>query len=461
MSKTTKTSTKTPKLTKQVSQFNLLERSSVFRHAVRETMAKLTDRVRTGATLTYDALPSNRTRMIPLNDVTLMWLLNSFGLIGGRIVDLIGADGIGKSTFLTFLLGLGVRHNSPGLLVETESKPMDKARALRCLHPNPELAERMWDTICWEQAYELKTAIDLVESWAIATRTPGTPGYVPIDIPIIGAIDTFSKLMAPLEAVKRDYYGADAPKSAEEKKAAEEKEKKEAAKKGKKKKTAAEMEMDSANNMGHAKIAQRWCRTLPGFLTRHNMLLILVRHQNDKVEMSGGGGGVMLSQDVKDQINRTSIGGRAFNQSAAWQLVGTRAERDTATINGAQRAVGQYNILNMAKNSYGPSGRKIRYRIMMEPRQDTDNWLEPAIDFSPSIGEVLKATGMFTVTFTDKGNGISVKELGLTAATPQQVVEALRSPQYADLVDAAGAKLNWAGKNFGNAPMNPVFLEAA
>lgn len=445
--------------------FNLLTRGASFPAAVNEALAGVSGKLKMDPNVVYDALPSNQTKLIPLYDFGLQYLLHSRGLIGGRIFDIIGADGVGKSTLVFTMLGWAMRHNIPGFYVETEGKPVIKERVMRCLHPEKAWAEKMWDVLQWTQAFELTDAINKLEQWVMTVRNPKSgAGHVPLHIPCIVVLDTFSKLMSPAEAVAYDFYKQGAKASEDDDEPEEKPEKKAAGKPkgsargGKPKKKAEKMDLDSMSNMQHAKIAHRWTRRLGSFLTYNNCLLIVVRHQNDKVDMSGGGGGSFVPLEVVDAYNRTSIGGKAFNQSCAYQLIISREKYEFAQIRGERKRVGQIAKMTVAKNSYGPGGRMLRYNVMLEPRYDTDTIQEMAVDFSVGLPDVLSQTGMVGVRIKS-ANSVAVKELKLDDATPQQVSAALH--QNPEFMQDLATRLQFAGYGatvIEPPELNPVFI---
>jgi ABC-type dipeptide/oligopeptide/nickel transport system ATPase subunit len=451
-----------PKQSSPRSTFDLLSRGATMRDAVKESMAASSGKLKSDPGVMYDSLPSNANKMIPLADFGMQYLLNSKGLIGGRILDIIGADGVGKSTLVFTMLGWAMRHNIPSWYIETEGKPVVKERVVRCLHPDRAIAEKMFEALQFTQAFELTDAIDQLERWILTIRNPASgAAHVPLEIPCIAVLDTFSKLMAPAEAVAYDFYkkgGAtteeEAPKTAADKAKAKEKGKPKG--KFRQKKEATKQELDGGSNMQHAKIAHKWTRRLPSLLTFNNCLLIIVRHQNEKVDMSGGGGS-FIPLEVQDNFNRTSIGGKAFNQSCAYQLILSKEKFDFAQIRGERKAVAQINKMQLAKNSYGPNRRTLRYSVVMEPRYDTDTQHEMALDFSTGLPDVLSQTGLMSVRIKS-ASSIAVKELRLEDATPQQVSAALH--QQPALVEDLGRRLQFAGYgsvNLETPELNPAF----
>lgn len=445
---------KPKKVTTNNGVFNLLSRSATFTTAVRQVLAESSSRLKSTPGILYGALASNTKLFIPILDFCLAWCLNTKGFLSGRIMDIIGADGVGKTSLVFTIFGWAMRFNIPCAHVETEGKPMDEARIKRCLNTNREIAEQMFQAVSWMQSFEIIDAINQIENWLRMIRDPESgDAYVPMHIPVITALDTFSKLMAPAEAVGYSMYD----EKEEDKKTDKGKE---AAKGRNEKKKKVILETGSGSNMGHAKMAHAWSRRLPSLLSKYNALLILVRHQNEAVDMSGGGGGSsgggsFIPADIQEQWNRKSIGGRAFAQSAAYEIVIAREKAEFATIRGERTKVGQGAKLSIAKNSYGPD-RKVSYMLNLVPRSDTDLVQEPVIDFSPSLPDVLKSTGLLKIAINSKE--VSCAELGVEKGTFRDLSEALhkRSEIVNDLCLRLG--LVASGPNFKHPPINSIFV---
>lgn len=402
--------------------FNLLKAGTGFVASARAALATTAASAKS-LVLPPDKQASNRTVMLPIMDFGMQYLLHSRGLRGGVMLDIIGADGVGKTTLAFTMLGWFAQHNAPCLYVGSEAKPMAEDRILRALHPNRVLASRLRDTLHIYEGYEITSAVDLVESWAQSLRDPkNEQSYCPIQYPIVVVLDTFSKMMSPSEAVKYELYDAgpailEARDGGKKKRRGAGKQDDEAAKK--------KMELASRSNMEHAKLAHRWSRRLPVLLSHLNCLLIVIRHQNDKVDMTAGaGGGSFVPAEVKETMNRTALGGRAFHQTAAYQLVMSSWKGEYATVAGNRMLVKQINTLKVAKNSYGPKGLSLNYAVVQVPRFDTTEMQEPALDFSVGLPRILEETNLMNVHVHSQ-NSVSVDELGLVEATPEELRAAI------------------------------------
>jgi RecA/RadA recombinase len=442
-----------PKKSPDVPTFNLLNRSSSFNNAVKEALSGAAGKVRNDFGTGLHELKSNNTKIIPIPDFGFRYMLNTMGFRGGRILDIIGVDGIGKTSLVFTIMGWAMRVNAPCCYVETEGKPMDKPRILRCLHPNRQISETMFSTITFRGAWDLKTAVNELETFVELVRNPKSgEAFVPIEVPVVVALDTFSKLMSPDEISGYNAYG-NVPEEPEEKKD----DKKDKFKKKVKKEVR--QALGGGQPMQHAKLAHFWTRRLPYLLNDLNVFLIVVRHQNEKVDMAGGGmgGGSMIPKDVSDLYNRTAIGGKSFNQSASYQVIVSKDKSDYAQIRGERKKVSQLARVSVVKNNYGPSDRKLRYGIMQEPRFDTETNQEQALNFAVGLPEVLSSTGMVGIRIKS-ANDVAVKELKLDSATPREVSAALH--ENTELMDSLCKRLglHYADDDGGKvAPVNPIF----
>lgn len=377
----------------QPKPFNILTDGSKLVASVRETLA------RAEADVLVAGDPNKPKIILPVPSFALQYALKARGFVSGSMIDVIGGDGIGKTTTGNTLMGWNMSANGPCLYIEAEGKPQDRARVERALHKDRAIATQMYDAITREPAREIREAVNKIEEWIFQIRAPGS--MIPPTTPAMVVLDTYSKLMSASEAAGYSVY--DSVKDKEKDRAKEKKETFKKAMKGvteekkddKKSKLDSSKELMAGSNFGHARAAQEWTRRLAYILSRYNVILVLLRHQNDTVDM-GGGGGIPMSAEVKDSINRTSIGGRAFHQSAAYQFILSRMKNFKASIHGMPTNVGVDVKYNITKNNNGPLRQGV-YRIMMEARQDTELTQEPAIDFDCNLAEVLMRDKLFNV----------------------------------------------------------------
>ncbi len=432
--------------------FNLLSRGATFTTAVRQGLAVSAARLKNTPGIMYGALASNTKLLIPIPDFSLAYTLNCKGFQGGRMMSIIGADGIGKTSLLHTIGGWAMRVNSPYAHLETEGKPMPADRIIRCLHPDKRIAEQMFNAVSFLQSFEIVDAVNQLEQWLMMIRNKNSPeSYVPDHIPALIALDTYSKLMAAAEAVGYHMYAEPVDDKKTDKS-------KEAAKTKNKKKQQVVQELGAGSNMGHASMAHKWSRRLPSLLTKYNAFLIIARHQNEKVEMQAAqGGGSFIPKDVQDQWNRTSIGGKAFAQSAIHELVMTRDGKfDVAQVQGDRIKTGMPVKISLAKNSLGPP-RDCHYVVNLLARDDTETYQEPAVDFSVSLPNILKRTGLLQVAIKNASE-VSCKELGVDSVTPRELNESLN--KHPEIFDDLCMRLGLvaSGPSFKAPPINSIVV---
>ena len=417
-------------------KFNLLERGSTIKSGVREALIASKQKI-------ID--PTDPRNMIVIPELTIQLALGLRGLIAGTTLDILGPDGIGKSTLLYRMLGWAVSQNSMGLHIETENKPMMEERILRCLHPNRDMAARMLEHgIERHQAFDVISAFDRAQSWAAKVRDMSNPKtYIPHSIPIVIGIDTFSKLQSLSEAQGRQNYDKQLSASSKPKKeykSNKEKEKEEKAEKIK--------GLTEGSNFEHAKYLQKFMRIFPQWSHDFNVILIFIRHVNDKIAMVTGGGGMVLTEDQQAKRNRTSIGGKALNQSAAYQLVLSICGMTKMGVrHGEQVKLMQPIEATVVKNSYS-AARSFKYGLTFHADDDTEELQTMALDFSTSLPYALKGTGLAQVTIKNSME-VSCKELKANLVTPQELSHLVHSnPEFMESIASRSGVVGYGKSGF-------------
>lgn len=394
--------TKATTTKKKPAQFNLLEQGAAHANAIREA---LLDKARTAVDSVHG---------IPIPSLAFQYFLGSRNLPRGRVIEIIGSDGAGKTTLAHTILGWGMAANYPGCLIETENKPMDDERIKQCYSTDRATAQLMFDAVSRFQEFEITEVARTMLDWAKLIRDPDGGAYVPIEYTGIVVIDTFSKLMSPVEALSVAAYGADRKAAADE----------DDKKKGKKPSKPKIKDLDEGSNFLHAKLAHKWTRQWPAILNLYNLVIVVVNHQNDDTKSSMmGGGGIVLTPEQKEQTNRTTIGGNAWRQIDSFQMVIGKGLTDKGEVKGVTTNLAQALKLTMTKNSYAPK-RKLVYKINFTTRQHTETHTTPVLDFDVELPELLKLAG-YQVTIHSKSEA-SCKELGLSNATPQEFARHLQ-----------------------------------
>jgi len=352
------------KKTEESTAFDLLNTSD-FSSQVKDTMMTMASKRK--AVTNVSSMHDVAKELLVWDNIYVQSAIGMKGFPYGTLIELIGQDGVGKTSFLFTVAGEAMRAGSPFFYVETENKPMDEARVKRCLSTDPNMADKMFDKITVQTCDDIPSMISGIEDYVDVCRDKvGVPPH----IPIVCAVDSFSKLMAPNEAVGRSFYSDSGKKN----------------------------EVGEAKvNFGHSKYAHQWCRMLPSWLKQKNVILFIVSHQNQSVS-TGFGGGSFMSAEVAASYNRTKIGGNAFNQNAALQLIITR--KGLAKL-GTEK-VGTLIKATVAKNSYGPEGNIFEFEIVSKPYLDTDTYSQPSMYFGNTLASWVSQNGYFGTVETRK-----------------------------------------------------------
>jgi len=363
---------------------------------------------------TLRSLKDIRNQLIPATHFAKQMLLSSYGYQPKTIIELLGAEGTGKTTLLYNIFGDCMLANSPCLHVNTESKWLNEYRAKRALSTDKATSEAMYNALHVEEAFELKQLVNTIEGWVESMRRKNTT-VVPMNIPLVIGIDTISKVMAPGEALGFFNY-SDYMSEANLKKV-----------KG----------LGEGSNLEFAKLMHQWCRRLPSWLAANNVLVFFVSHQNQKVNMTGFGGPA-ISQEAGAGLNKTKIGGNASNQNAVTQIT---LKYVGMVKNTAKEVVGKDIVARVIKNTAGADHKELRYRIVTQYTQDTDTYQEGALDFDEGAAEYIAERGYFNTKVNKKRYTSDILDVqGVTAKDFMSEVHANK-----EITNELGSNLEFTG----------------
>ncbi len=351
----------------------------------------------------------------PLKHFLLQQAIGQYGIPPQKIIDIIGAEGIGKTTLVMQMLGWAMDVGCPALYIECESKQIPPARVMRALHPNVMRAYKMLQRLRVESVNSLDHMWQIMKDFVYVAR--GTRGdkdtpRIPMHVPIVIAVDPWSKLLNPEEAAGFYNYG-DNMSDAKKKKF---------------------KEINEGSNLGHSKWAHKWCRLLPAFLKQYNVSLIIVHHQNDKVDMAGGAASYM-SADMSALYNKTRIGGRALHQNTALTII---LSRKGLSKNTSGEVIGNLISARIAKNSLGPDNSKFFYELRTGHFNDSGFSLDPAVNMN--LGFATMCAEQKWLSTSVKGSKFSSSVLGVNEVTADEF--------YAAFENNADVKIN-LGKQLG------------
>jgi len=341
--------------------------------------------------------------MAPYRDISFQWLVGSRGITEGTLMEIIGPEGLGKTTLAFWLMGGAMLAGIPCAYQETEGKPITTEWALRALHSDRKIAQTMLDRIgVYNDVNVLSQMNTNMVDWAAllrGTRKSADAQTVPKSTPILMVVDTMSKIMAPGEAAGVVDYG-DLMSEAKKRN-----------KKG----------VNEGSNLEHAKWHAAWCRRLPHFLAENNIILILISHQTTKVDMTAKPGR-SFGGSTSGLFNKSKLGGSAINQNAAMQLI--LAYKGLAK-NSAGEKIGRYVKARCDKNSFGPTGRVMDWILQDEGLVDTAETVGQGLRFEETLANFMADNSYFGTTVSRKRYTCDkIKAEGVTALEFKALLDA-------------------------------------
>lgn len=382
---------KTKSKAKTTTAFNLLAADNVM-PAVQESLLKLYER-RKNKTISFADAGMVDGQDLPLGHFILQYLFGRKALPAGRVIEVVGKTGVGKSTLALYLAGMwAAQANVPTVHVETEQKPMAEEHILRILHSNPTVARAIYTHGLRKlESLEISSGLTMIEEaiWSFRGKVHTADGAaLPATVPVNIVIDTASKWMSPTQATGRLEFGDFANPKARQ----------------------AMKEAGEGSNFEHAKLFAWWGRTLPALLRQNNVTMTVISHQNDKIDMSGTPS--FIPKIYGDMHNTTKIGGRAIDQNASFQLVVVPLDQSAKRSDGTQ--IGTMVRVCMNKNSYGPNNRYIDYELRNEFYNDTEQELEHPLRFDEALARWFATEGILGTSV--ERNLYTSRELGVQAA---------------------------------------------
>ena len=354
--------------------FNLLKHGAKAAAAAKETIH------RQGKGLPYEsgapASTISKRMIIPIPELVLQNILKVRGFISGTVVHIIGADGVGKTTSFFTFAGWFATYNAPSLYIETENKLITEQRAKAALSESRELADMLFPTVTVQQAFNMQDMLDTLLEWIKTVRDPASPSYVPLHIPILLGVDSWSKLLSPTENLNVKYMQGKLDAKGEKKRKA----------------------VGGGSNFEIAKGTHSICRQLPAILASGNVCAVFYQHQNDSVDMGGGGAQpLFISPEASNKVNRTSNAGNGFNQNAMFQFVLTKYKQEKASRDSKMVKLGQHINMMCVKNSIKPPAGDY-FTIRWIPEDETDAFQSKALDFYAAFTDLMVKTKALAVT---------------------------------------------------------------
>lgn len=366
---------------------------------------------RKNQSVSFKRLSDVRQHMLPIRPFSVQYLTGMYGLPTKSLIEIIGAEGLGKTSLTLQMLAWAMDVGCPALYIDCENKTMTNTRALRCMHTDPKRALLMLDRLRVEKAHSLEQMEQIILDYVAVVRGARAKKdtiTVPKHVPIVIAIDPWSKLLSPEEAAGFHNYADNLTP----------------AQKVKFKRTA------DSGNFGHAKFAAGWTRRLKTIMDQENITFIVVHHQMDDIgsamKAKPGMGGFNLPDWVGSLQNKTHIGGRSMHQTAAIQMTLARGRN---VIDDDKKLVGKEIYCSTIKNSFGPEGRRITFMINMNQGViDSPTYLEPALNFDYGLAKLFADHSWLNAKVSDKR--YTCDDLNVRASGPEELCAAFYADEH-------------------------------
>lgn len=320
------------------------------------------------------------------------WQADRKGYPSTGVVQFVGDMSCGKSTRAICDMGhIMATYNTPALYLACEGKDkmMDPNRMLRCMHHDPAKALKLMQVLQIEVCQSVVQLIPKLRSWARAWREAG----VPRNIPLLGAIDPYSRLLSEAESMGAIEWDAFMKEAA--------------------------LEIGEGSKMAHAQNAHQLARWLQAFCEMYGVLLFVVHHRTEKVTFNRQAAQRMQNMSEANQRLESfaKIGGSALDGLAALTVVVTSTENSTDPV--TKKVTGRIIRSRVSKQSHGVSERKVKWQLRMDHAgRDTPTYLDRPLSYAAGLAELLHENGLLGVKVGKEDGLVTCAELGLRAVDP-------------------------------------------
>ena len=360
----------------------------------------------------YTSLAHLSPSFIPFGDLPMQAITGLRGWIPGTFYEIIGPDGVGKSTMVFHLMGDVMEQGILPYLIQVQNKQLREDWIKRCLSSDPVKAESFYNNLFVDRAFTMSEAIVLVDNFCRRVRKE-LPHMASRPIGIF--LDSFGFLMPPDMAAGVVEYGDN-----------------------KKEKKVTAKELEKLPNFAAAKLSHLWKQRLNYLLHKHNAFMVVVEDQNDNIDMTGKTAHLPAYMQPTDDTNRTKRGGRAFNVLAAaqWVLVDHGNHRENKEVTGRRIR------MTAVKTTYGEKNAYSDYVLRTRGYEDEEGSQQRVIDFSVGTADLLK-NNTPQLAITEKEGLYTSSYFGVSGVSAHELVCKFRSMK--ELSEWVGAAMNIYG----------------
>jgi hypothetical protein len=380
------------------SAFNLLDMPPTH-ESTRAALTKALGR-RKGRVISLHSASEERTPALPSVGIYMDWALNNRGLPRG-VTNLIGKDGVGKSSFLFYMLSRAMCAGSVPVLSAGERKYLPAEWKLRLAHWDKATSLKIVERMEMLNASVLDQMWEEFVAWVKIKRDSAVAGHIPPHVPLIGAFDSLNKFGTSAQGAGLAQFGG----------------------------MDKEEDVDLADR-GHSLDRARWYHDMAvrteTLRTVYNTSLLISEHTNQDKPMGGGAKTQsFLPEHFKEAKNRTKPGGEAINQTAHIQLTLV----DCGQIYSAGEAIARRIMVSVWKSSYGPSRNKrtCHFALKEGDYRDTETTWDQGLRWDYTTVEWLAAHGHLGMTRSGSSMPLhryNCPRLGISQASLEDAAQA-------------------------------------
>lgn len=420
--------------------FNLLTDGDAVVGSFQETLTTINARAK-NRKVNMTSMGSFDQPKLPIPHMLLEYLFGSRWIRSQTIIELIGSPGMGKTTLSMIFMGYWMQASDVlSVYIETENKPLTNDRIKRALSTDKKLASRCLELLRFSQAFSHLSLFKQLDTFMRAIRGKeknGNKVLIPTDIPVVGLVDTVSKVASNEEAVGVDEGMVELMND---------------------KLVRLKKDIGNSNPMSHGKAWAQWAVQAAPKMRYNNITFFFISHQNDHIDMSSNK--ATVNKEWAEMRNKTRRGARALNQSAAYQIIGIKSKE--IVNKSTKETIGHLVRMRMDKNTYGPENRQIRIILKSDnaEKNDTASTYDSPFMFDEGFCDMLEERGILGVKLDDKNNFLySSKSLGLTMVPASEIYNAIISD--ASMRANVGAALRIEGYQAGQEPSEDDVVPAA
>lgn len=350
----------------------------------------------------------------PKDWIAMQWLIGRPGIPLNTVIAVAGEEGLGKSSLVVSMFGEFIKRRMKCLYISTEPKGQDTTWMARLMSDNIEEGHKLLNKLVINDGvYTLKQMETAMKEYVDVVRNEL---QVPKAVPIVVAVDSYTKLMNPEEA--------DALMAVDKRS-------------GKDLSLKSNLDDVSKKPGVTAKWLALWSRSLKHFLENNNVTMVLVAGSTQDQKANS-----MLPEAYIAKHNKSKPGGVAINQIASIIM---KMSQVGIAKDSSNNQIGYKMSLFTQKNTYGKKEKDLTY-IYKDEEVTSETAFGPTIfDMEESLCNLVAENNILGTTL--KAKRYTCEELGIVRAEAHTFFNAITSDE--NIKNKVCAKLKIAGYELG------------